>query len=450
MKILIKNASIITMNKNREIIHEGSILIENDKIEEVKKGNIKESFDLAIDASGKLVLPGFINGHQHISQLLLRGITYDIPFPNWDTNYVFKVGSEASKEDYYMASILACIEMLKSGTTTFIENHFWHKDPESIEAIAKAIHEFGIKGILAYGFIDQGVPEDLIVELRKSIKEFKKFYSKWNLADNGRIRVWLGPGGFGMCSKELLEEIASVSKELKANIQIHSCGTLSSVENTLWKYGKRELEFLKNLGILGPRTNIVHGIWLNLKDIELLKESKTSVTHCPISNMLLGFGIAPIPLLMKYGIKLLLGTDGLGSYTQDMYQVIRTTALLHKLSSLDPTSISALNVLEMATIGAAKAIGMDKEIGSIEPNKKADIQIVNPNKARYIPFGNAISMLVYCGYGSDVETVIVDGKVLVKDGELVEKNELEIIPKIKESINELWKKCEFIKSIKSE
>jgi 5-methylthioadenosine/S-adenosylhomocysteine deaminase len=445
MKVLIKNASIITMNKNREIIHEGSILIEDDKIKEVKKGEIKESSDSIIDASGKLVLPGFINGHQHVSQLLLRGIAYDIPFPNWDTNYVFKIGKEANKEDYYTASVLACLEMLKSGTTTFVENHFWHKDPESIEAIAKAIHEFGIRGVLAYGFIDQGVPEDLIIEAKKAIKEFKKFYSKWNLADNGRIKVWLGPGGFGMCSKEILEEVASVSKELDSNIQIHACGTLSSIENTLWKHGKRELEFLKDLGILGSKTNIVHGIWLNLSDIELIKESKASITHCPISNMLLGFGTAPIPFLMRHGIKLSLGTDGLGSYTQDMYQVIRAAALLHKLSNLDPTSISALNALEMATIEGAKAIGMDKEIGSIEPGKKADIQIINPNKAHYIPFGNAIAMLVYCAHGSDVETVIVDGKILIKNGELIEKNEYELKLKINESINKLWKKCEFIK-----
>lgn len=445
MKILIKNALIITMNENHEIIDNGSILIENDRIKEVKKENIKEQTDLVIDASGKIVLPGFINGHQHVSQLLLKGIAYDVHYPIWDVEYFFKIGSEATRDDYYIAAILACLEMLKSGTTTFIENHFWHKDPESIEAIAKAIHEFGIRGIIAYGFFDQGIPEDLIVETNKAIKDFKKFYSKWNLADNGRIKVWLGPGGFGMCSKELLKEIASISKELNVNIQIHACGTLSSVENILWKHGKRELEFLEDLGILGPKTNIVHGIWLNLKDIELLEKSKASITHCPISNMLLGFGIAPIPLLMKYGIKILLGTDGLGSYAQDMYQVIRAAALLHKLSSLDPTSISALDVLEMATINAAKAIGMDKEIGSIELGKKADIQIINPNRANYLPFGNAIPMLVYCGNGGDVETVIVDGKVLVKDGKLFEKNEFELMDRIKKSVYKLWKKCEFIK-----
>ncbi|MEM2896792.1 MAG: amidohydrolase family protein [Candidatus Bathyarchaeia archaeon] len=344
-----------------------------------------------------------------------------------------------------MASTLACLEMLKSGTTTFVENHFWHKDPKSMEAIAKAINEFGIRGFLAYGLIDQGVPEDLIVEADKAIKGFRKFYSEWDSASEGRIKVWIGPGGFGMCSEEMLEEVASVSKELNTNIQIHACGTLSSVENTLWKHGKRELEFLRALGILGSKTNIVHGIWLNLKDIDLLEKSGASVTHCPISNMLLGFGTAHVPLLLKHGIKLLLGTDGLGSYVQDMYQVIKTTALLHKLSSLDPTSISALNVLEMATIGAAKAIGMDKEIGSIEPGKKADIQIVNTDKARFLPFGNAISMLVYCGQGSDVETVIVDGKILVKNRELVNKKEFELKSEINKSIKELWEKCEFIK-----
>lgn len=447
--ILVDHGIIVTMDKDRRIIKDGAVYIQGNKIVAVGKSDaVRRRYGKAekvIDAKRKAVLPGLINAHDHAYQTLVRTLPCDIPFPVWDMKYMFRINEYATEEDYYYAGMLTFAEMLRTGTTCVVDNHFYHRSWRNIDYVAKAMKETGIRGILAFGFMDKGVPDNLQVDKEEAFKEFERIYANWNGKADGRIKVWAGPPGFGMCTDEAFKGLVKLSKRYNTKIQVHMSGTYTSATAPLWEVGKKEIEHLRDIGLLGPDTLAVHCVWLTDDDLRIIKETDTKVVHTPVSNAYLAFGVAPIPKMLRRSITVALGTDGLGSNTHDMFEVMRMAAYLHKIHSLDPRALTAEKILEMATINGAKAIGLEKVLGSLEEGKIADLIVIDLTRLHVTPHKKIIPALVYCGKGSDVETVIVNGRIVVENGVLKTINEAELINKAQKSIEHFWERGSFLK-----
>jgi 5-methylthioadenosine/S-adenosylhomocysteine deaminase len=440
-RILIKDSIIVTMDKKRRVIKDGAIVIENDRIIDVGLSDQvckkHRGIDIVIDGKGKAILPGFINAHTHLYQVLLKSIPYDLAFPIWSSRFIYPIGMVLTEQDCYTSAFLGCIEMLSTGTTFCADNLYFHVSWNNVRGIAKAIEDSGIRANIALGFCDKGVPEPLKIPTSTALNQFEKFFREWHGKANGRIQVMIGMPGFGTCSDEALLRTKEFSKRNKLNYMIHSSGTIDNVNKAIADYGKRELEHFYDLRLLDESTSIIHSVWLSEKELELIKKSNSSIIHAPICNMFLAYGIAPIERMVSMGINVALGTDGLASYTQDMFQVLRAAGLLQKIHTLNAESLGAYKLLEMATINGAKALGLESEIGSIEVGKKADVIIVGLEKPHMYPLHNIIPLLAYSAIGLDVETVIVDGKIIIENKlfKTIDKDKvLENAQKVSESL----------------
>jgi 5-methylthioadenosine/S-adenosylhomocysteine deaminase len=459
--IIIKNGTIITLDKNRRILRNGFIAIEENKIIEVSTSNKLASknisADIEIDAKGKIVLPGLINAHTHMFQDLLRGLGDDMELMEWLSKMLYPVAKELSVNDILAGAYLGCIEMIKTGTTCVLDNHHINTSEEAIDSVIKAMKETGIRGIVARGikektkrseiwkipdYVFQFTPEE-------EVKLTEKLMKKWNNDPDGMVKVCPGPTVIFNCSPKLFLECKRLSDEYKVPIHTHIAESPEEVKSTLEDYGKREVEFLDDIGVLNERFHVVHGVWLNEREIKLMAIAGAHHIHCPVSNMYLASGVAPIKKLIENGVNVALATDGPASNNnQDIFSVMKTTALLQKVSTLDPTSITCEQVLEMATLGGAKALGLENEIGSIEPGKKADIIIVDLKKPHSAPIHKPISSIVYSALGSDVETVIIDGKVVMENYEIKTINEEKVIKDAENAAKNLAMKIGFKSMLK--
>jgi 5-methylthioadenosine/S-adenosylhomocysteine deaminase len=444
--ILIDHGTILTMDKERRIIEDGAVLIEGDRIaaigksEKVKRGTVKCK---VIDAKGKIVLPGLINGHDHADQTLYRTMAYDLPFAVWDMRYMFQTSRYAEEHDFYYAGLVSFAELLKSGVTTTVTNHYYHKSWRNFDNLAKSAEDTGIRTCLGFGVLDNAPFKYAETDSKKTLKEFEHAYREWNGKGNGRISVWISPTGFGNTGEEGLIGSVEMSKKYATRLTLHVAATWTAANNPQWEFLKRECEHLRDIGVIGPNTLAAHCVWLTEDDLQLLKENGTSVAYNPVSNMYLAFGVAPVSRMIRLGIPVSLGTDGIGSNTRNMFEVMRTAAYIQKVHTMDPMSITSQKLLEMVTIEGAKALGMDNEIGSLEEGKKADVLVINTKKIHMTPYRNPVPAVVYCANPSDVDTVIVDGNVVVEDGCLDAMDEDKLIQDAREHIDALWKRGKF-------
>ena len=434
INILIKNATILTMNSNRDIIKNGTIAIDKDKIIDVgptSQIEKKYSADKIIYAQNKVVLPGLINTHTHIPMTLFRGYADDMPLKTWLEEKIWPLEQHLTAEDCYVGALLGCLEMIKSGTTCFADMYYF------LEKIAQAVEESGLRANLCYALLDFGnqeIGEELI---KVGMQDIKNLHER----ANGRIHCSFGPHATNTCSADLLKKAKKAADQLKVNIHIHVSETKNEFEKFKIEYGKTPIEYLKDLDFLGPNVLAAHCVWLTDNDVRLLKETDTKVAHNPISNMKLASGIAPVPKLLASGVTVALGTDGCASNNNlDLFEEMKTTALIHKVNSLNPTLVSAQQAVEMATINGAKALGIENYVGSIEPNKKADLIIVNAIKPHWVPLFNLYSNLVYSSQGNDVETTIVDGQILMENQQIKTIQELEVIELAQKTAENLVKK----------
>jgi len=443
--IIIKNGTIVTMNEKNEIIKEGIIAIDGNEIVDIGNASDlgkKYNADTKIDASGKVILPGLINAHDHSYQILLRGMLFDKPLPVWDAKFAWPAAAKLTEQDCHLSALLTYAEMIKSGTTCAIDN--WYiQSWKNADYVAKAFEEIGIRGIIAWGFMDRKVPESLRTESAKALAAFQKFLEKWNGAANGRMHVWFGLPGTFACSMENLKKAYKIANKHGLGFNIHVAGTSEAESGILWEHGMREVEFLLKNGLLGPNVLAVHCVWVTTREINILKETGTKVVHNPIGNMNLASGVAPITEMLNAGMTVALGTDGLATYSKDMFEVMRATAWLHKVTKLNSETIDANKILRMATIEGAKALNLDNEIGSLEPNKKADIVILNLNHLHTIPRHFTIPQIVYCAKAHDVETVLIDGRMVVKDRQIKTINESDLMQKVQQSATKLWERTGF-------
>ncbi len=407
LDVIVKDASIIvTMDNKRRILKNFSIGIEDSRIVEISE-HIPCEADFIIDAKGKLVIPGLINTHTHAAMTLFRGLADDMPLMKWLKEEIWPTEAKLKDSHVYAGTLLACMEMIAGGITCFNDMYFYP------EMVAKSIEETGIRGIISHAMFDFGksdMAESIVKEGEHLIKEYGK--------SEGRVRVALAPHAPYTCSDKLLRLAKESADKHNVILHIHVAETKEEVKEIKEKTGYTPVEYLDKIGFLDKNVIAVHMVWLTDKELNIIKKRKVKVSHNPISNLKLASGIARVDDMVRKGITVSLGTDGAASNNSlDMFETMKTCAIVQKILKNNPESMKAEKVLEMATINGAKALGLEKEIGSIEVGKKADIAIIDLKHPNLIPVTNPVSHLVYTAKACNVDTVIVDGKIVMENRE---------------------------------
>ncbi len=409
MSILIKNVTLLPMGAKKEPIEDTNIYIEGDKIQYI--GELKEDLkvDRVIDGKNKVAMPGLVNAHTHISMSLLRNYADDVPLYEWLTQKIWPVEANLTEEDVYWGAMLSIAEMIQSGITCFSDMYFF------MEEVGKAAEETGIRGVLSRGTIE----EESEALNKEKLDYTKNLYKNWNGKADGRIKVMVAPHAPYTCSPAYLEKIIDLAKELGAGIHIHLSETKKEVEDSFEQYKKSPIKHVYDLGLFEIPTLAAHCVHVSDEDIEILSANGVSVVNNPGSNLKLASGFAPVEKMINRGVNVALGTDGSSSNNNlNMFEEMNLAAVINKAVNESAVSIPAITAIEMATSNGAKALNWEDEIGSIEVGKKADLILVDMNKPHLYPRHNVVSALAYSCQASDVETVIVDGKVLMEKYEL--------------------------------
>ncbi|WP_297598025.1 amidohydrolase [uncultured Cetobacterium sp.] len=436
-QILIKNAYIISMNKRREIFNNGSILIEGNIIKAIGKveQNLIERDAEIYDAKGKIILPGFVNTHVHLSQQLGRGIADDVDLLTWLRERVWPYESNFDYEASLISSTACCAEMIKSGVTTFLE-----AGGQYVEAMAEAVRTMGLRAGLSKSVMDQGegLPSNWVKTADEELNVQKELFDKYHNTADGRIKIWFGLRTIFNNSDDLIIKTKKMADELETGIHMHIAEIAaenSFIEETR---GNSTVEHLHKLGALGKNLLAVHTVWLTDREIDLFRLYDVKVSHNPAAAMKVVLGFARIPEMLEKGLKVSIGTDGAPSNNRmDMMREMYLTSLIHKGRTLNPKVLPAEEVLEMATINGAKCALLDKEIGSLEIGKKADLVILNPNSLHSLPLHDPVANIVYTMSSENVESTICDGKWLMKERTLLVIDEQDLLEKVKEKSIEI-------------
>ncbi|WP_295593592.1 amidohydrolase family protein [uncultured Methanobrevibacter sp.] len=425
--ILIKNA--IILDPEKDINAKKDLLIKDDLIYKIDEEIVQDNVDKVIDAKDKILLPGFVNTHTHLSMVLFRGLADDLSLDEWLNDNIWPMEANLNEYYCYIGALLGAVELIKSGTTTFSDMYFYMED------VAKAVEESGIRAVLSYGMIDFGDEEKRKAEIEKNMNLFKNCH---NTAD-GRIKVFFGPHSPYTASEELLKEVRKLADENNIKIHIHVSETQKEIDDVSAEKGLRPFEYLDSIGFLGPDVLCAHCVWLSDEEIEIIKKHDVKISHNPCSNMKLASGIAPVKKLLDNDICVAIGTDGASSNNNlDIIEELKTASLLQKVSTLDPEALNSDEALAMGTIEGAKALGLDDEIGTIEVGKKADLILIDTNNANMIPDSSKLSSnVIYAANGFNVDTTICNGQILMENRQLTTLDEQDIYKKAKEAIDEL-------------
>ncbi|MHC1577021.1 MAG: amidohydrolase family protein [Methanosarcinaceae archaeon] len=423
--IIIENGYVLTMDSDVGDISKGVVVIEDGVITQVA-GSTEQTADIVIDARGSVVMPGLINTHSHAAMSLFRGFADDLPLGEWLEDNIWPAEARLTDDDIYTGTQLACLEMIQSGTTTFADMYL-HMDH-----VARAVEDSRMRAALSYGMIELGDAAKGDSELKVG----KRFVSEWNGKADGRITTMYGPHAPNTCSREFLLKVKEQAKKDNAKIHIHVLETESELNQMKETYGMCSVNMLDEIDFLGPDVLAAHCIWLSDGDMDILRDKGVYVSHNPVSNMKLASGIAPVPALLERGVNVSIGTDGCASNNDlDMFEEMKVAALLHKVNSLDPTVLPARSVLEMATVNGAEALGI--MAGTLKKGYKADVVVVDMDKAHLTPRYDVASHLVYSAHGGDVRTTIVDGNVLMDNYEVLCMNEGQVLDDASEASENL-------------
>ena len=422
MALVIANGTVITMDGSRRVIANGAVAIDGSDVVGVDAAAaIQQQFRgrETIDASGQVVLPGLINTHTHAPMVLFRGLADDLALMEWLTKYIFPAEAKTVSPEFVRAGTrLALLEMIQSGTTTYADMYYFE------EEIAKETKAAGLRGVLGQSVIqfpvaDAKTPADALARAETFIKAFK---------GDPLITPAVAPHAMYTLDGPTLTAARELSKKYGVPTLIHLAETRDEQKTAAERRAMSPTAYLDGLGFLGPGVLAAHGVWVTDADIAILKLRGVGVSHNPESNMKLASGTAPVPAYLRAGVALGLGTDGAASNNDlDMFEAMRVASFLHKLQSNDPRAVPAKTALELATIGGARAMGMDKVIGSLERGKRADVIVVGMSSARQTPLYDPISHLVYVTRGDDVRTTIVQGKVLMRDRKMLTLDEAAIL-----------------------
>ncbi len=408
--MILKNIRyLVTQNQERQILENIDLRIEEDRITAIGK-NLHPRAEKTVNCSDKIVMPGLVNAHTHSPMTLLRGISDNKNLQDWLHQDIFPAEQKLEETDIYTGTLLAGIEMLKTGTTTFNDMY------DEMEAITAAVENTGIRAVLSKGIIDKQEPK------REEIDKAVEFVDKYQ--NHPLIKPGFAPHAVYTVREQTLRELNDYAKIFDTVYHIHVSETKKENTDCEKENGKTPIQYLESLNTLNPRFIAAHGVWLNEKDIEILRKSGSTVVHNPNANLKLGSGIAPVTKLLEEGVNVALGTDGVASNNNlNMFEEMKIAVNLQKKDS--PETVTEQEVLDMATINGAKALGLSQDIGSIEIGKKADLLIIDKDKAELTPIHGKrglISNLVYA-FNGNVEHVIVNGELRVKNGELTDIDE---------------------------
>ncbi|MGQ9694826.1 MAG: amidohydrolase family protein [Thermodesulfobacteriota bacterium] len=429
--LLITNGILLPFAKNSAAIPDGAVAILQDRIMALgpkEKVTAEFAADNLLDARGGLIMPGLVNGHNHAAMACYRGIADDLPLMEWLTSYIFPAESKSDGEQVYWSTLLACAEMIRSGTTTFGDMYLFE------DRVAQAAKEAGMRALVGEVLYD--FPSPHYGPIEKGFLFTEELIKAWQ--GDPLISIAIEPHALYTCSPSLLRRCRDLAEEYGVPLIIHLAETKSELAEVSKRYGLTPVHHLHKLGLLSSNLIACHCVWLNEEEMDLLAERGVRVVHNPESNMKLASGVAPVPDLLARGVVVGLGTDGCASNNNlDLFQEMDTAAKLHKVFRLDPTVMPAEAVLHMATLGGAKVLGMEEEIGSLAVGKKADIIILDLDRPHLQPIYNIVSHLVYAASGADVRHVIINGQIIMKDRQILTLNEkliLEKMRKIREKI----------------
>jgi cytosine/adenosine deaminase-related metal-dependent hydrolase len=422
LDLLIENGTVVTLNRERQVLAGVDVLVQNGLISKVGK-NLRHGRSRlrALDASGKLVLPGFIHGHLHACQTLFRNQADGLALLDWLRQRIWPLEAAHDEVSMRASAELTFAELIRSGATAALDmGTVRHTD-----AIFQAARDCGFRLTGGKAMMDDpGLPGDLRESTAGSIDESLRLIKTWHQAEGGRLRYAFAPRFVLSCTRELLVEVARRSSELGIRIHTHASENVSECELVRQRTGQDNVEYFHGLGLCGPHATFAHCVWLTPEEHRILRETRTVVCHCPSSNLKLASGIAKVPELLAEGVAVCLGADGAPCNNNlDMFVEMRLAALLHKPRA-GPLAMPPLQVLELATLGGARALGLERELGSIEEGKRADLQVVELSGLHAVPFGeDVIAQLVYSGRSSDVRHVVIDGRVVMRDRELLTLDE---------------------------
>jgi 5-methylthioadenosine/S-adenosylhomocysteine deaminase len=426
--ILVINGTLLTLDASHTEITDGAVAINQDSITAV--GSVNDFSDWSasrvIDARGGIIMPGLINTHTHAAMTCFRGLADDLQLMNWLNDHIFPAEAKLDDQKVYLGTLLACAEMIMSGTTCFCDMYLFE------DAVARAAREAGIRAVVGEVLYDFDSPNYGPIE--KGFEYTQRLIDTWQA--DPLVSIAVEPHSTYLCAPELLKKAFELTQSFSLPLVIHLSESKSEVQQIKERYGRTPVEHLAELGILAPNVLACHCVELTENDIHLLQRFDVKVAHNAESNMKLASGVAPIPTLLNRGICVGLGTDGCASNNNlDLLLEMDTVAKLHKAQTLDPTSMDALTVLKMATIEAARALGLDRRIGSLEAGKKADLIIIDIEKPHLTPMYSPVSHLVYAAMGSDVSTSIINGAVVMENGALKTMD----LEKVMDDVNQIAK-----------
>ncbi|MGI9036171.1 MAG: amidohydrolase family protein [Pyrinomonadaceae bacterium] len=416
--LIVAGGTVVVMDAQKRLIKNGSVAIAKDKIVAVGSSDEIRRKYLArqtINARGKVVIPGLINTHTHVPMTLFRGIADDLDLQEWLTKYIFPAEARNVDEQFVRAGTrLGLAEMIRGGTTTFCDMYYFE------DAVADETFKAGMRGVLGETIIQFPVADNKTPA--EAINYAERFINKWK--NNPLIVPAFAPHAPYTVSTNDLKTIANLSEKLNAPVVIHVAETQREVADITKQYGASPVTYLANIGFLSNRTIAAHVIWVTPEELDILKKFGVGIAHNPQSNMKLASGVAPVPQMLLKDLPVGLGTDGAASNNDlDLWEEIDTAAKLHKVFTGDPKVVSAEQAFEMATIRGARALHLDKIIGSLEAGKRADIVIVDFDSLHQTPSYNVYSTLVYTTKSSDVRTVIIDGRIVMRDRNLLTLDE---------------------------
>lgn len=416
--LMVTNALVVTMDAGMTVIENGSVVIEKAEIVALgPSAAMRERYSAArsIDAAGKLVMPGLVNTHTHAAMTLFRGLADDLPLDIWLTKHIWPAEARfITAASVRAGANLALAEMIRSGTTTFSDMYFF------ADELAQAARKAGVRAVVGEAVLDFPTPDSK--RPQESFAIIEKLADRWK--NDPLITIAVAPHSPYTCSPETLKSSKKLADILGLPLTIHVSETGKEVTDLTAKHGVPPFEYLDRLGFFGGTVIAAHAVYPTAREIILMAERRVGVAHNPGSNMKLASGVAPVPEMLRAGIAVGLGTDGAASNNNlDMFKEMNAAALLQKVSRLDPTAMSARDTVKAATIGGAKALGLEKRIGSLEKGKRADLIIVDLNSPHLVPLYNVYSQLVYATNGADVETVIIDGRIVMQNRKLLTLNE---------------------------
>jgi 5-methylthioadenosine/S-adenosylhomocysteine deaminase len=416
--LIVYNATVVTMDANNRVLQRGAVAIQGNSIVAVDAADViagNYSGRDTLDANGQIVMPGLINTHTHAPMVLYRGLADDLALMEWLQKYIFPAEAKTVTREFVGAGTrLAALEMIRSGTTTYADMYYFE------EEIARVTRAAGIRGVLGQTIIqfpvpDAKTPQEELARTEAFLKEF---------AGDELITAAVAPHAMYTLDAATLKASRALADKHKAPLIIHLAETADESRTSRKQHKMSPTQYLESLDFWGPRTLAAHGVWLSAADIQILARRKVAVSHNPESNMKLASGTAKVPAMRTAGITVALGTDGAASNNDlDMFEAMRQTALLHKLTSGDPRAIPAATALAMATIDGARALGMADRIGSLEAGKRADLIVVSMAGARQTPMYDPVSHLVYVARGDDVTSTIVNGRILMRERKVLTLDE---------------------------